>query len=116
MPLEETGDRKILSRELSGQRIDLRLALRREGGKMRPVALEKGAPIPILPSTIARLARPQFRHQCRHASIDLPVDEVELPLDLSAGFLHAQELGAAVGRQSHDLRLPCQPAKLDGPP
>lgn len=53
MPLEETGDRKILSRELSGQRIDLR-----QGGKMRPVALEKGAPVPILPSTIARLARP----------------------------------------------------------
>ncbi|SJM34264.1 hypothetical protein BQ8482_40046 [Mesorhizobium delmotii] len=34
MPLEESGDRKILSRELSGEGIDLRLALRGQGGKM----------------------------------------------------------------------------------
>lgn len=34
MPLEESGDRKVLSRELSGEGIDLRLALRGQGGNM----------------------------------------------------------------------------------
>lgn len=34
MPLEESGDRKILSREFPGEGIDLRLALCGKGSKM----------------------------------------------------------------------------------
>ncbi len=33
MPLEEPGDRKILACQLSGEGIDLRLALRGQAGK-----------------------------------------------------------------------------------
>lgn len=109
-------DGRILPGELSQKRIDLRLALGRDCREVRAISLEEGARVRSLTAPVAGAFWLELRdHRC-HPPRDLPVDQVELALDLSPRFLHARELNEAIGSERHDATLRCQPMKSDGPP
>lgn len=71
------------------QGVDLGLALGGQRGEMRTVALKEGVGIGRLAMPVACALRLEPRDQRRHPPDDLPVDQVELMLNLPARFLHA---------------------------
>lgn len=89
MPIEESGDRLILPRELPRQCVDLRLALRGQGCELGTVALEEGTGVGCLAPTIVRPVRQKAGDQRGHAPGDLPIDHVQLKLGLPTRLLHA---------------------------
>lgn len=114
MLLQEPGDCIVLPGKLAGQGVDFRLALGRQGCKVRPVAFEKRTGVWRSAPAIGCLARLELRYQRRHAPDDLTIDHVQLTLCLPASFLHAEELGLAIFR-GHHAAPARQVAKLDGP-
>jgi len=112
----ENGDRLILMSELSGQGVELGLALGGQRGEMRTVTLKEGVGIGRLAMPVARSLRLEPWDQPRHPPDDLPVDQVELALGLPARLLHAREPDTDLRWEGHVADLPCQPMKLDGPP
>jgi len=95
--LPQRLDCMVLPRELPGQGIDFRLALRGERRQARSIALEKGTRIRRLATTIAALLAPERRDQRGHPPRNLPIDHVELALRLALRLFHAVKKMTTIG-------------------
>jgi hypothetical protein len=115
MAMAESRDRCILPDEFSGERVDLGLALRRECCQMRAIPLEEGVRIPGLAMPVASAFRLELRDQRRQPPRDLPIDEIELALDLPACLLHPVEERLCLGRRAHAALPDPHPMKSDAP-
>ena len=115
MPLVMGGDGLVLPREFTRQRIDLRLTFGRQCSKRRAIALQNQASAGRVASPISLPPLPRSRDQRGRVARDLPVDQLELALDLPARFLHAGKLRQRLGGDRHDDVPRCQPMKLEGP-
>ena len=69
----------------------------------------------VVPSTVA-MAFALLRDKRGRAARDLPIDQIELALNLPARLLHAEELCQRLRKDRHGDVLRCQPMKLEGPP
>ncbi|KPH80349.1 hypothetical protein AE618_13555 [Bosea vaviloviae] len=108
------GDGPVLPRKFARQRVDLRLTLSHQRSKGRAIALQSHARAGALALPLALPPAP-LRDQCGRPTRNLPVDQLELALNLPARFLHASKLRQRLGRGHHDDVPRCQPMKLEGP-
>lgn len=115
MTLAMGGYGPVLPRELARERVDLRLTLSRQRSKGRAIAPQNHACDRRVASSIALPPAPHLGNQRGRAAGDLPVDQLELALDLPARFLHAGKLRDSLGQDRHDDVPRCQSMKLEGP-
>jgi hypothetical protein len=90
------GEGAILASELARQGVDFGLTFGREGGEMGAIALEERLRICSLVATAAKRPWMKLRDQRSHAALNLPVNQAQLTLDLSARLLRAMKLPFAV--------------------
>ena len=88
-PLTNFHEGAILASELARQGVDLRLPLRRQGGKARAIAFQKRLRVRRFGAAMARRLRLELRDQFSHASLYLPVDLDEMALNLSLSLFRA---------------------------
>lgn len=108
------GDGLVLPREFARHCIDLRLTLGCQRGKGRAVAFQHHANVGRSSSPID-MALALLWDQRSRPTRNLPVDQLELALDLPARFLHASKLRERLKRDHHDDVPRCQPMTLEGP-
>ncbi len=114
MTLTKAGDGTVLARKHARQCVDLRLELGRQRCTGRAIALQHHACTGCVASRTA-LPPALLRDQRDRPTCNLPVDQLELALDLAARLLHASELRQRLREDRHDDVPRCQPMKLDGP-
>jgi hypothetical protein len=115
MAMAESRDRSILPDKLSAERVDLRLALGHERCQMRAIPLEEGVWVRRLATPVASAFRLELRNQGRHPPRNLPIDQIELALDVPACLLHPVKECLCLRRRDHAALPDPQPMKFDAP-